>query len=71
MALPSFPGCDPGERFARSSREDCHETVSPGFAPEGLRPTRVSSHEDWSISTAHARTALAAVRHASAAGAAT
>jgi len=53
MALPSFPGCDRGGNasFACAGRTEMR-TASLGSAPEGLKPARVSSLEDWSISTA-------------------
>lgn len=40
-----------GERFQCLSLEDWNETASPAGGFGGLTPTRVSSHEDWSIST--------------------
>src|SRR5947207_421292 len=50
--LSSGIGVTPGERFQRLSLEDCRETASPGDGPGGPMPARVSSPEDWSISTA-------------------
>src|SRR5690349_16530576 len=52
MALPSFRTADPGrERFCCVSREDWHETAALSGPGEGLTPWRVSSREDWFIST--------------------
>src|SRR5919204_3318102 len=45
-------GVSPGERFGRLSLEDFVETAFPGDGPGGPTPKRVSSREDWSISTA-------------------
>jgi len=51
MALPSFAVDPGGERLRHLSCEDCSETA-PLLGPgEGPTPRRVSSREDWSIST--------------------
>jgi hypothetical protein len=53
MGLPSPRTVDPGrERFGCLSREDLVETAPLPGPGEGLMPRRVSSLEDWFISTA-------------------
>jgi len=51
MALPSPLEVFRGERFPCVSLGDGRETASPGNGLGGPTSTRVSSHEDWSIST--------------------
>ena len=51
MALPSFAVDPGGERLRHLSCEDCSETAPLPGPGEGPTPRRVSSREDWSIST--------------------
>lgn len=53
MGLPSLRTVDPGrECLGRLSCEDLVETAPLPGPGEGLMPRRVSSLEDWFISTA-------------------
>src|SRR5829696_6033964 len=52
MGLPSDMEASFGERSLRSSLEDFDETASPEGSLGDPTPARVSSREDWSISTA-------------------
>src|SRR3989337_1205934 len=52
MGLPSPMEASSGERSRRLSLEDYRETASPEGSLGGPMPARVSSREDWSISTA-------------------
>jgi hypothetical protein len=47
----SVMGLSPAERFYGLSREDWNETAPAGNAPGCPTSTRVSSREDWSVST--------------------
>src|SRR3972149_6371547 len=52
MGLPSPMEASSGERSRRLSLEDYRETASPEGSLGGPMPARVTSREDWSISTA-------------------